>query len=297
MNQRTIKKSVETIGIGLHKGVPVTMVLEPTPENSGITFIRSDLNIAIPLSPANVTSTQNATTVSKEGASIHTIEHLLSALYAYGIDNLNIYLNNEEIPILDGSSVGFCMLLDEAGVLVQEAQKEIFVIKEEIVVEDGHKWAKLSPSKSAIFEFEIDFAHPIIKKQKYSFDFSTRAYQEEIAKARTFGFLKEVQYLRSIGLAQGGSLDNAIVLDDKKVLNQEGLRYKDEFVRHKILDAIGDLFLARKPIFGKYSSFAGSHKLNYMLISKLLETHSAYDVITSSEAKKEYRTLYAKSFA
>lgn len=297
MNQRTIKKSIEIIGIGLHKGVPVTMVLEPLTESSGIIFVRGDLNISIPLSPSNVTSTQNATTISKDGASIHTIEHLLSALYAYGIDNLTIYLNNEEIPILDGSSIGFCMLLDEAGILEQNTPKEIVVIKDEIVVEDEHRWAKLSPSQAALFEFEIDFAHPLIKKQKYSFDFSTKSYIEEIAKARTFGFLKEVQYLRSKGLALGGSLDNAVVLDDKKVLNPEGLRYKDEFVRHKILDAIGDLFLIGKPIFGKYSSFAGSHKLNYMLVSKLLNSPQCYEVISSSEAKKEYKTLYAKSFA
>jgi len=297
LNQRTIKKSVEIVGIGLHKGVPVTMILEPTPQNSGIVFIRSDLNISIPLSPKSVTSTQNATTLSSEGAYIHTIEHLLSALYAHGIDNLNIHLNNEETPILDGSSAGFCMLLDEAGIKIQDAPKEIIVIKEEIVVSDGVKFAKLLPSQGCSFEFEIDFAHPIIKKQKYSFDFSTKNYREEIAKARTFGFLKEVQYLRSKGLALGGSLDNAIVLDDKKVLNPEGLRYKDEFVRHKILDAIGDLFLARRPIFGKYVSYAGSHKLNYMLISKLLESPSTYEIIKSEVAPREYKNLYAKSFA
>lgn len=297
MLQRTIKKSVEIVGIGLHKGVPVRMLLEPAAENSGIVFYRDDLGITIPLSHTNVTSTQNATTVSKDKASIHTIEHLLSALYAYGIDNLKITLNNEETPILDGSSVGFCMLLDEAGIQKQNADKEIIAIKTPIEVAEDNKYVRLVPSKTPAFDYAIDFPHPIIRKQKYLFDFSSAAYKKEIAKARTFGFLKEVQYLRSKGLALGGSLENAIVLDDKKVLNPEGLRYKDEFVRHKILDAIGDLFLAGRPIFGRYEAFAGSHKLNYLLVKKMFETEDAFVILKPTDAKKEFIQTYAKSFA
>lgn len=297
MLQRTIKKKMEIIGIGLHKGVPVKMLLEPTPEDSGIVFYREDLGVTIPLSHTNVISTQNATTVSKDGASIHTIEHLLSALYAYGIDNLKITLNNEETPILDGSSVGFCMLLDEAGITKQNADKEIIAIKKPIEVTDGHKYARLIPSKIPAFDYTIDFTHPIIKKQHYLFDFSSTAYKKEIAKARTFGFLKEVQYLRSQGLALGGSLENAIVLDDKKVLNPEGLRFKDEFVRHKILDAIGDLFLAGRPIFGKYEAFAGSHKLNYLLVKAMFETKDAFEILKPQEARQEFIQTYTKSFA
>ncbi|MFW6308166.1 MAG: UDP-3-O-acyl-N-acetylglucosamine deacetylase [Campylobacterales bacterium] len=294
MLKRTLKKSIEIVGIGLHKGVPVQMKLEPLEEDSGIVFYRSDLNISVPLSTSNVTSTQNATTISKDEATIHTIEHFLSAIYAYGIDNLKISVNNEEMPILDGSSIGFCLLLDEVGVVEQSRQKEIVVLKEDVIIKDERKYVHLSPSKTPIFEFEIEFPHPIIKNQKHRFEFSSKEYKKEIARARTFGFLKEVQYLRSIGLALGGSLDNAIVLDDKKVLNPEGLRFKNEFVRHKILDAIGDLSLIGKPICAKYSSFAGSHKLNYQLVCKLLESPEAYEVVRASELKEEFVRSYAK---
>lgn len=294
MLQRTLKKSIQIVGIGLHKGVPVQMKLEPLEENSGIVFYRSDLNISIPLSTSNVTSTQNATTISKDGATIHTIEHFLSAIYAYGIDNLKISVNNEEMPILDGSSIGFCLLLDEVGVVEQSRQKEIVVLKEDVIIKDERKYVHLSPSKTPIFEFEIEFPHPIIKNQKHRFEFSSKEYKKEIARARTFGFLKEVQYLRSKGLALGGSLDNAIVLDDKKVLNPEGLRFKNEFVRHKILDAIGDLSLIKKPVCAKYSSFAGSHKLNYQLVCKLLENPGSFEIVRASELKEEFVRSYAK---
>ena len=284
MRQRTIAKSVELVGIGLHKGVPVRMRLESAPAGSGITFVRSDKGVAFPLEPASVVDTKMATVIGKEGVVVSTIEHLMSAVYSYGIDNLTIILDNDEVPIMDGSAASYCMLLDEAGIAEQNAPKKVLRIKKEIAVQDGQKYVRLRPSDEFMLDFTIKFDHPVIATQQRRFVFSTKAYLQEIAKARTFGFLHEVQYLRSIGLARGGSLDNAIVLDDKKILNPEGLRYEDEFVRHKILDAIGDLSLLGMPIMGAYEAFAGSHHLNHLLTLKLLESSENYEIL---EAKSE----------
>ncbi|MDY3113178.1 MAG: UDP-3-O-acyl-N-acetylglucosamine deacetylase, partial [Helicobacter sp.] len=259
MKQQTIAKKVELIGIGLHKGVPVKMVLEPLPENSGIFFYRSDVGVSIPLKPESVVDTTMATVIAKDGHKVSTIEHFLSAVHSYGIDNLKISLDNEEVPIMDGSSIGYCMLLEEAGILKQNAPKKILKIKSPVEIKDGDKFVRFEPSSLCVFDFSINFPHPAIGTQSYKFTFSTKKYKEEIARARTFGFLSEVQYLRSIGLALGGSLENAIVLDDSGILNKEGLRYKDEFVRHKILDAIGDMALLGIPLLGAYVSYAGSH--------------------------------------
>ncbi|BCD67574.1 UDP-3-O-acyl-N-acetylglucosamine deacetylase [Nitratiruptor sp. YY09-18] len=282
MKQRTIKKPVEIVGIGLHKGVPVRMRLEPAQENSGITFYRKDKKRYIKLSPANVVDTKMATVIGNKDALISTIEHLMSAVYSYGIDNLLIILDNDEVPIMDGSAISYCMLLDEAGIAEQKALKKVMKITAPVEIREGNKYVKLEPSESFTLDFTIDFSHPVIGKEHMVFDFSTKEYIKEIAKARTFGFLHEVQYLRSIGLALGGSLENAIVLDDKKVLNSEGLRYSDEFVRHKILDAIGDLSLLGMPLMGRYEAFAGSHKLNHQLTLALLESKS-YKIIEAKE--------------
>lgn len=278
MKQTTISKKVESVGIGLHKGEPIKITLEPLEANNGIVFYRSDVGLSVKATPSNVVNTQMATVIGDGTHYISTIEHLLSAIYSYGIDNILITLDSAEVPVMDGSGTSFCMLLDEAGVRKLDTNKSVLIIKREIEVVDGVKFAKVKPSKKPIYNFTIDFPHPAIGKQEYSFEFSKQAYIDKISKARTFGFLKDVQYLRSKGLALGGSLENAIVLDDKKILNPEGLRFKDEFVRHKILDAIGDLALLGAPIVCDYSSFAGSHNLNHLLTKEILKDPKNYEI-------------------
>ena len=294
MMQTTIKKSVELVGIGLHKGVPVKLRLEPAEANSGITFYRSDVNVAIPLKPENVVNTQMATVIGREGYVISTIEHLLSPIYAYGIDNLKIFVDADEVPVMDGSSVSFCMLLDEAGLAKLDAPKKVLRIKKEVIVQDGDKYVKLIPSDDLHYNFRIKFKHPVINEQTFTLEFSKENYKEEIARARTFGFVHEMQYLQSKGLAQGASLDNAIGLDDKKVLNPEGLRFENEFVRHKILDAIGDMSLIGFNFIGSYEAFAGSHHLNHELTKALLKSTENYEVL---EMVGEKSLEMAKAYA
>lgn len=294
MMQTTIGSSVELIGIGLHKGSPVRLRLEPLGANSGIVFYRSDVGVSIPLIPSNVVDTKMATVIGKEGVTISTIEHMLSAVYAYGIDNLRIIVDADEIPVMDGSSMSFCMLLDEAGVVQLDIPKKILRIKKEVAVREGDKYVKLSPANDLSYDFTIKFAHPVIDRQSYVLKFTKENYKNEIARARTFGFVHEVQYLRSIGLALGGSLENAVVLDEKKVLNPEGLRFGDEFVRHKILDAIGDMSLIGMNFIGNYEAFAGSHDLNHKLTLELLKDPANYEVVEVASAEsKELAKAYA----
>ncbi len=295
MKQKTIVKKVKGIGIGLHKGDPVEIVLEPLDSDVGIVFFRSDLNISIKAEPNSVVDTRMATVIgNKEGVTISTIEHLLSAIYSYGIDNIRISVNAPEIPIMDGSAASFCMMLDEAGIQELDKNKKIMLIKKEVTYSTGEKYTKILPSKTAEYNFTIDFNHPIIRKQEYNFSFSKKEYIKEISKARTFGFLKDVQMLRSMGLALGGSLDNAIVLDEKKMLNSDPLRYPNEFVRHKILDAIGDLSLLGMPIIGKYNSFAGSHDLNHLLTLEILKDKNNYEIVSfENEFENEFEKVFA----
>ena len=293
MYQTTIKKSVELVGIGLHKGIPVKLKLEPLDENCGIVFYRSDADVAIPLIPENVVDTKMATVIGKEGYIISAIEHILSAVYAYGIDNLKIIVDADEVPVMDGSSASFCMLLDEAGIVEQNSPKKVMRITKEVIIQEGEKYVKLSPSPDLKYDFTIKFAHPVIKNQDYSLAFTKENYKNEISRARTFGFLHEVQYLRSKGLALGGSLENAVVLDEKKVLNPEGLRFSDEFVRHKILDAIGDMALIGMNFVGNYEALAGSHDLNHKLTLELLKNPDNYEVVElvgekTAELEKAY---------
>lgn len=295
MRQRTIAKSVEVVGIGLHKGTPVKMRLEPLDENLGVIFYREDLDISIELSIDNVVDTKMATVIGKNGAIISTVEHLLSAIYSYGIDNVRVVLNSDEMPILDGSSLGFCMLLDEAGYRELEAPKRAIKIKRNIEVRDGDKFVSLSKSDDFLLNFQINFNHSLIKNQNFNFKFSKNSYIDSISRARTFGFLKDVEYLRSIGLAKGGSLENAIVLDESGVLNPEGLRFEDEFVRHKILDAIGDLAFLGYSILGEYSSFAGSHSLNAKLCKQTLSDERNFEIIEAKDEVFEFERVYAKS--
>ena len=294
MYQTTIKKSVELVGIGLHKGSPVKLRLEPLESNSGIVFYRSDVDVSIPLIPENVVDTKMATVIGKDGHVISTIEHMLSAVYAYGIDNLRVVVDADEIPVMDGSSASFCMLLDEAELVELDVPKKIMRIKKEIEVREGDKYVKLSPAPDLQYDFTIKFPHPVIQQQEYVLKFTKESYKREISRARTFGFLHEVQYLRSKGLALGGSLENAIVLDDKKILNPEGLRFEDEFVRHKILDAIGDMSLIGMNFIGNYEALAGSHDLNHKLTLELLKDADNYEIVELvGEKTKELEKAYA----
>jgi len=295
MQQRTIQKAVEVVGIGLHKGEPIRLRLEPLDIDAGIVFYREDLAFSIPLSPSSVIDTRMATVIGdEEKGFISTIEHFLSAVYAYGIDNMRVIVNGNEMPIMDGSSISFCLLLDEAGIAEQDAPKKILRVTKMIEVKDGEKFVRLLPSDHASFDFKIKFDHPVIGEQSEKFDFSTEEFIEEIARARTFGFAKDIQYLQSQNLALGASLQNAIGLDDHKVLNPEGLRFDNEFARHKILDAMGDMRVSGFNILAKYESFAGSHHLNYQLTSKLLADESAFEFIAVETLESR---AFAKSFA
>ena len=294
MRQTTIAKKVHNVGIGLHKGEPIRLTLEPLEAGSGIVFYRSDLGVSFKAEPKNVINTQMATVVGNEKGYISTIEHLMSAINAYGIDNIRIIVDANEIPVMDGSSASFCMLLDEAGVRELDANKKAFIIKRAVEIREGDKLVRLSPSKSPKFDYTIKFSHPLIGTQHHVFEFSKKSYLKEISRARTFGFLKDVQALRSMGLALGGSLENAVVIDENKILNPEGLRFENEFVRHKILDAIGDLALVGAPILGDYTAFAGSHDLNHKLTLAVLADAKNFELVDlTAEVVREYQKVFA----
>ncbi|MDR2151964.1 MAG: UDP-3-O-acyl-N-acetylglucosamine deacetylase [Helicobacteraceae bacterium] len=296
MKQRTIAKPVEIVGVGLHGGNPVRMRLRPAPEDYGVVFVRDDLGLSIPIKVENVVDTRLATVIGVKNAIVSTIEHFLSATIAMGVDNLEVGIDGDEAPIMDGSAASFCLLFEEAGFKAQEKPKKAIVIQKPVEVRDGEKFARLSPYKTSEILFEINFDHPAIQRQTYRFVFSKENYMKEIARARTFGFLKEVDYLRSIGKGLGGSLDNAIVLDEKRTLNPEGLRFADEFVRHKILDAIGDMAFLGAPFLGRYESFAGSHHINHLLAKALLSDPQAYKIVELEGAKSAAKEL-EKAFA
>ena len=278
MKQLTIKKEIKGVGIGLHKGEPVRFSMQPLDANSGIVFYRTDTGTYIEATPENVVDTQMATVIGKNGSSISTIEHMLSAIYAFGIDNLLIKIDASEVPVMDGSSTSFCMMLNEIGLQELSGNKRVMIIEKEIEVHDGGKFVKIAPADTLSYHFQIKFSHPAIGFQEYRFDFNKQKYIDSISRARTFGFLKDVQMLRSHNLALGASLENAIVLDSNKIINNDGLRYNNEFVRHKILDAIGDLKLLGMPYIGAYSSFAGSHHLNHMLTKEILKEKENYRI-------------------
>ncbi len=294
MKQRTLKKKVEGVGIGLHKGDPIHFSMHPLDTNSGIVFYRSDTRTYIEAKPENVIDTRMATVIGKDGDSISTIEHLLSATYAYGIDNVLIKIDAPEAPVLDGSAASFCMMFNEAGIVEQEENKRIMILKKEVSIQKDGKFSKITPSANSQFTFSIDFTHPAIGFQKFHLDFSKERYIDQIARARTFGFLKDLQMLRSRNLALGASLDNAVVLDDKKVINSDGLRFSNEFVRHKLLDAIGDLSLLGMGYLGHYSSHAGSHELNHELTLAILKDPANYTIADIQDVKD---STFAKAYA
>lgn len=294
MKQTTIARRVETVGIGLHKGEPIRLILEPLDANSGIILHREDLGISFKAEPKNVINTQMATVVGNEKGFISTIEHLMAAVNGYGIDNIRISVDANEIPVMDGSAISFCMLLDEAGIRHLDAGKKVILVRREVEVVEGSKFVRTSPSRNPQFDYTIKFDHPVIGEQRYVFEFSKSSFVKNIARARTFGFLKDLQRLQAQNLALGASLDNAVAIDDTHILNPEGLRFENEFVRHKILDAVGDLSLLGAPLLGDYTAFAGSHDLNHKLTLALMADEKNYEIATlSGKLLKEYQKVFA----
>lgn len=291
--QRTLKSLTRAVGVGLHSGQRVELTLRPAPPDSGIVFRRVDLPqpVDIVISPQAVTDTRLASTISSGSAKVHTVEHLMSACAGLGLDNLVIDITAEEVPILDGSASSFVFLLQSAGIALQPAPRRFVRILKPVEVREGEganvKWARLTPYEGYKLSFEIDFDHPAVDStgQRVEFDMGTGAYSRDIARARTFGFTKDVEMMRANGLALGGGLDNAIVMDDYKVLNAEGLRYNDEFVKHKILDAMGDLYLLGKPLLAAYSAFRSGHAMNNRLLRELLAHPEAYEFATFDDEK------------
>ncbi|PID58488.1 MAG: UDP-3-O-[3-hydroxymyristoyl] N-acetylglucosamine deacetylase [Gammaproteobacteria bacterium] len=295
--QKTLKRPVEIAGVGLHSGNTVTMKLLPAKTNSGVVFVRNDLTPPqrFRAGAELVTDTLLCTVMEHGEAKVATVEHIMSALAGLGVDNVEIHLNAPEIPIVDGSSAPFVYLIQHAGLVSQDAAKQFLVIKHEVEVRDGDKWAKFLPyDKGFKLDFAIDFNHPAIRKTNTSrsLTLTTQAYIQTIARARTFGFLRDIEFLRQNNLALGGSLDNAVVLDEYRVLNPNGLRYEDEFVRHKVLDAIGDLYLESHAIVGHYMGYKSGHALNNQLFRALLADKSAYEITTiDDEAQADDETL------
>lgn len=281
LKQRTLKTEVSSTGVGLHSGEKVRITLKPAGIDSGIVFRRSDLPGApeIIASPSAVKDTRLCSALEHGGARVSTVEHLMSALAALGVDNVVVEVSASEIPIMDGSAGPFIFLLQSAEIVEQEAPKKFIKILKPIEVKEDDRWVRFEPYHGFKIEFTIDFAHPVFETtgNTVSIDFADNSYIEEISRARTFGFMHEVEYLRANGLARGGSLDNAIVLDEYKVLNSDGLRYQDEFVKHKLLDAIGDLYMINAPILGAFSAFKSGHALNNKLLHALLADESAWE--------------------
>ncbi len=284
LKQRTLKKAISATGVGLHNGEKVTLTLRPAAVNTGIIFKRVDLPQPneILASPSAVQDTRMCSALEAHGARVATVEHIMSALAGLGIDNIYIEVNASEIPILDGSSGPFIFLLQEAGIAEQAAAKKFIRIKKVVEVIDGDKWVRFDPYHGFKVDFTIQFNHPVFEDSgsHVKIDFAADSYIKEISRARTFGFMHEVEYLRSNGLARGGSLDNAIVLDEYRVLNVDGLRYNDEFVKHKILDAIGDLYILGHPILGAFSAYKSGHALNNQLIRALMQDVTAWEYVT-----------------
>jgi UDP-3-O-[3-hydroxymyristoyl] N-acetylglucosamine deacetylase len=294
LKQRTLQSLTKAVGVGLHSGQRVELTLRPAQPDTGIVFRRVDLPqpVDIPITATAVTDTRLASTISKGGAKVFTVEHLMSACAGLGIDNLYIDITAEEVPILDGSASSFVFLLQTAGIVEQNAPKRFIRVLKTVEVREGEgahvKWARLDPHHGYKLSFEIDFHHPAVDStgQSVVFDMDTDVYTRDIARARTFGFTRDVEMMRANGLALGGGLDNAIVMDDYKVLNSDGLRYDDEFVKHKILDAMGDLYLIGKPLLASYVAFRSGHAMNNKLLRELLSQPEAYEVVTFEDARK-----------
>ncbi len=296
LQQRTLKSLTRAVGVGVHSGQKVELTLKPAPPDSGIVFRRTDLPVpvTIAVNPQAVSDTRMASTISAGGdpgaPKVQTIEHLLSACAGLGLDNLAIDITADEVPVLDGSAASFVFLLQSAGIELQDAPKRFIRVLKAVEVREGDganlKWAKLEPHHGYVLSFEIEFNHPAVNAtgQRVSFDMGSGRYKRDIARARTFGFSKDVEAMRARGLGLGGSMDNVIVVDDTRVLNAGGLRYDDEFVKHKILDAIGDLHIAGHPMLAHYTGFKSGHALNNKLLRALLADKTAYEIVSFDNA-------------
>ena len=297
LQQRTLKTITRAVGVGVHSGHKVELTFRPAPPDAGISFRRVDLPqpVTIAVNPQSVSDTRMATTISAGGdpgaPKVQTIEHLLSACAGLGIDNLAIDISGEEVPVLDGLAASFVYLLQSAGIELQAAPKHFIRVARPVEVREGDgptlKWARLEPHHGYVLSFEIEFDHPVVNAtgQRVSFDMGSGRYKRDIARARTFGFTKDVEAMRARGLGLGGSMDNVIVIDDTKVLNADGLRYGDEFVKHKILDAIGDLHVAGRPMLAHYTAFRSGHALNNRLLRTLLADPASHEIVSFDDAK------------
>lgn len=299
IKQRTLKNAIRATGVGLHTGEKVYLTLKPAPANTGVVFRRVDLDPAVDIQarPDNVGDTTLSTTLVKGGARVSTVEHLLSALAGLGIDNIYVELTAPEVPIMDGSSGPFVFLVQAAGIVEQDAAKKFLRIKREVVVEDGDKRVAFRPHDGFRIDFTIDFNHPVFRSETLNavVDFSTTSFVKEVSRARTFCFMHEIEYMRSLGLARGGSLDNAIVVDEEQVLNEEGLRYKDEFVKHKILDAIGDLYQLGCSVIGEFIAYKSGHGLNNAALRALLADTDAWETVTFEDGGVRAPIAYAQA--
>ncbi len=297
LQQRTIKTLTRAVGVGLHSGQRVELTLRPAAPDTGIVFRRVDLPepVDIPIRADSVVDTRMASTIGVGGAKVHTVEHLMSACAGLGLDNLYVDITAEEVPILDGSSSSFVFLLQSAGIELQNAPKHFIRVTRPVEVREGEgsnlKWARLDPYHGFKLRFEIDFAHPAVDStgQSVEFDLGEGNYARDIARARTFGFTRDVEMLRASGLALGGGLDNAIVMDDYKVLNADGLRYDAEFARHKILDAMGDLYLVGRPLLAAYSAHRSGHAMNNQLLRELLAQQDAWELVAFEQERQAPR--------
>ena len=288
INQRTLKNVIRATGVGIHSGEKVFMTLRPAPVNTGIVFRRTDLDpvVEVPAFATKVGDTSMNTSLELDGVRVSTVEHLMSAFAGLGIDNAYVDLSNAEVPIMDGSAGPFVFLIQSAGIEEQSAAKRFIRVVEPVEVRLEDKWARLDPFAGFRVSFKIDFNHPVFHSHQSfaSVDFSTTSYLKEVARARTFGFMRDIEMLRERNLVLGGSMDNAVVLDDYRVLNEDGLRYEDEFVKHKVLDAIGDLYLLGHPLIGAYSGYKSGHPLNNLLLRELLEQTTAWEEVTCDDA-------------
>ena len=290
IRQRTLRNSIKATGVGLHTGDKVLLTLCPAPVDTGIVFRRTDLNpvAEIPARADLVGETTLSTCLIHGEARVSTIEHLLSAMAGLGVDNAYVDVTAPEIPIMDGSAAPFVFLLQSAGIVEQHAAKKFIRVKKEVTVTDGDKTASFLPLEGFKISFGIDFDHPVFKHRAATteIDFSTTSFVREVSRARTFGFVEEIEYLRSKGLARGGSMDNAVVIDDYKVLNHGGLRYDDEFVKHKVLDAIGDLYLLGYSLIGEYRAFKSGHALNNQVLRTLIANKDAWEMVTFEDVEQ-----------
>src|SRR3990170_4602694 len=287
IKQRTLKNVIRATGVGLHTGEKVYLTLRPGPADYGIIFRRIDLDEAVEIRacPENVSDTRLSTTLECHGVRISTVEHLMSAFAGLGIDNAYVDLTAAEVPIMDGSAGPFVFLVQSAGIAEQSAPKRFMRIKKKIRLEEGDKWACFEPFEGFKVSFTIEFNHPTFRNstQNASVDFSTTSFVREVSRARTFGFMGDLEALRAAGLARGGGLDNAIVLDEYRILNDDGLRYEDEFVKHKVLDAIGDLYLLGHPLIGAFSAYKSGHSLNNRLLRRLVAQSDAWELVTYTD--------------